>query len=195
MLGSLLNNSRFAFRAIGFSLCIAMIVAFFVSSAPALPSNPTKTEDDAAIATIVKIEKDFAEMQLTKDEKQIAAVEAVISDYLYYVSPATGVATKKELLDAIRSKDYVLTSTTFQPFVVKVYGSTAIVHCINSSIATVQGKDFSGTFVSFDVFEKRDGRWIWVSVVSGKVGDQLADKIVCNGSICSPNQPGFSLKK
>jgi len=176
-------------------LWIVTVVVFTACTIPAVASGSTKTDDTADAARIVQIEKDFAEMQITKDAKKIATVAAVMSDELYWNHPATGVVTKTELLEAIQSKDYVLASTTFQPFLVKVYGSTAIVHCINSSIATYKGKDISGTFVSFDVFEKQNGRWVWVAFEGGKVGDKFADKIVCNASICSPNQPGFSFKR
>jgi hypothetical protein len=171
------------------------VLVLAACSVSALASGITKEEETADAARIVQIEKDFAEMQITKDGKKIAAVTAAMSDQLYWSHPATGVATKTELIEAIKSKEYVLTSTTFQPFLVKIYGSTAIVHCINSSTGTYKGKDISGTFVSFDVFEKQDGRWVWVAFNGGAVGDKFADKILCNGPICSPNQRGFSFKR
>jgi hypothetical protein len=186
---------NFPVRDIERLLWIVAILVFSACAIPALAFGSVETQETADAARIVQIEKDFAEMQITKDEKKIAAVAAVMSDELYWSHPASGVATKTELIEAIRSKDYVVVSTTFQPFLVKIYGSTAIVHCINSSTGTYKGKDISGTFVSFDVFEKQNGRWVWIAFEGGKVGDKLADKIICNGSICSPNQPGFSFKR
>jgi hypothetical protein len=103
-------------------------------------------------------------------------------------------ATKTQTLRTVRSEKLVVASTDFRPFSIRVLGSTAIVEGVNSSALSFDGKDFSGVFAWVDVFEKRDGRWIWLFSQSGKVGDTLSDKDPCTNPSCPATHPGFSLK-
>ena len=147
---------------------------------------------DEALATI---EKNFAQMQITKDPKTIEAVSAVMADDFYSFNPTNGVRrSKKQLLAAIASRKYTVTSMEFPPFFIHVYGSTAIVEGTNTSLATWDGQDAGGSFVWFDVFEKRNGRWIWIVSQSSKADDKIASNIRCDKSICAASHPGFSLK-
>lgn len=144
---------------------------------------------------LAAIEKNFAQMQITKDPKTIQAVSAVMADDFYSFNPTHGVrGTKKQLLDAIASPKYVVTSMDFPPFFIHVYGSTAIAEGTNTSTATWDGQDAGGSFVWFDVFEKRNGRWIWIVSQSSKADDKIAAEIHCDKSICAAGHPGFSLK-
>jgi ketosteroid isomerase-like protein len=150
-----------------------------------------QTPEDA----LANIEKNFAQMQITKDPKTIAAVSAVMADDFYSFDPTTGVrSTKKQLLDAVSSPKYVVTSMNFPPFFIHVYGSTAIAEGTNTSTATWDGQNAGGSFVWFDVFEKRNGRWIWIVSQSSKADEKIAAKISCDKSICATSHPGFSLK-
>jgi hypothetical protein len=168
---------------------LAAILSLTISFAAMRVRAQTPEE---ALATI---EKNFAQMQITKNEKTIEAVSAVMADDFYSFNSANGVrSTKKQLLNAIRSPKYVVTSMDFPPFFIHVYGSTAIAEGTNTSTATWDGQNAGGSFVWFDVFEKRNGRWMWIVSQSSKADEKIADKIRCDKSICATSHPGFSVK-
>ena len=128
---------------------IVSVVAFFglTLNAAAMKASAQAPED--ALATI---EKNFAQMQITKAPKTIAAVSAVMADDFYSFDPTSGVrSTKKQLLDAVASPKYVVTSMNFPPFFIHVYGSTAIAEGTNASTATWAGQNAGGSLVWFEI--------------------------------------------
>jgi hypothetical protein len=144
---------------------------------------------------LATIEKNFAQLQITKDPKAIEAMSAAMAEDFYSFDPTRGVRiTKKQLLDAVVSPKYVVKSMDFPPFFIHVYGSTAIVEGTNTLQATWDGEDFSGSFTWFDVFEKRNGRWIWIVSQSSKADDKIVAEIHCDKAICASSHSGFSLK-
>jgi ketosteroid isomerase-like protein len=154
-----------------------------------------KASAQAPEEALASIERNYAQMQITKDPKTIEAVSAVMADDFYAFDPANGVRRiKKQILDSATSPKYVATSMDFPPFFIHVYGSTAIAEGTNTSTATWNGQDASGSFVWFDVFEKRNGRWIWIVSQSSKADEKIAAAIRCDKSICATSHPGFSLK-
>jgi hypothetical protein len=151
-------------------------------------SNAAETPEEA----VAKIEKDFAEAQITKDAKLFARIEAAMSDDFISLDPTVRSSiTKKQLLAFVESPDYVVSAMKFPPFLVRVFGSTAVVQGANDTVASLKGKDASGSFVWLDVFEKRDGHWVWIVTQGGEVDAKVAAKVVCDKPYC---QPGFSLK-
>jgi hypothetical protein len=89
-----------------------------------------QTTEDA----LASIEKNFAQMQITKDPRTIEAVSMVMADDFYSFNPTHGFRrAKRQLLEAIASPKYVVTSMDFPPFFIHVYGSTAIVEGTNTS--------------------------------------------------------------
>jgi hypothetical protein len=146
---------------------------------------------------LAKIEYDFANMQITKDPATIERVAAVMDEGFRFTDPARRDwgATKDQILMTVRSEKLVVATTDFRPFTIRIFGSTAIVEGVNSSTGTFDGRDIGGTFAWVDVFEKRDGRWIWLFSQSGFVGDKLSDKEPCQAPACPFSHPGFSLKK
>jgi Domain of unknown function (DUF4440) len=156
------------------------------------PINAAAQTPEAELATI---EKNFAQVQITKDPKSIEALSAVMAKDFYSFDPTRGVRiTKKQLLDAVASPKYIVTSMDFPPFFIHVYGSTAIAEGTNTSTATWDGQNVGGSFVWFDVFEKRNGRWIWIVSQSSKADEKIAADIHCDKFICTTSHPGFSLK-
>jgi hypothetical protein len=151
------------------------------------------TEEDG----IVAIERDFAQMQITKDPATIARVASAMDEGFRFTDPASRHpgATKAQLLEMVRTGKLVIESMDFRPFTVRVIGSTAIAEGVNTGRATYDGADVGGTFAWVDVFQKRDGRWIWVFSQSGKVGDTLSDKDACTRPPCPVVQPGFSVRR
>lgn len=167
---------------------MAVIVSALMTASRAL-AGP----DEDALA---KIEYDFATMQITQDPATIERVAAVMDDGFRFTDPSSpdAGASKAQLLGLIRSGKLVVESMEFRPFTIRIFGTTALVEGVNSGRATFAGADVSGTFAWVDVFEKRDGRWIWLFSQSGKVGDKLSDKNPC-GPPCPAAHPGFSVRR
>jgi hypothetical protein len=102
--------------------------------------------------TLANIEKDFAQAQITKDAKLFARIEAIMSDDFYSFDPTDGSSvTRKQLLAFVESPDYLVSAMSFPPFLVRVFGSIAVVQGTNDAVASLRGKDESGSFVWFDV--------------------------------------------
>jgi hypothetical protein len=170
------------------SLAVAMLSALAVSSGACAGS------DEEAIA---RIEHDFAAMQITKDPATIESVAAVMDEGFRFTDPAgrDAGASRAELLGLLKSDKLVVDAMDFRPFTIRIFGSTAIVEGVNTGHASFAGKDVSGTFAWVDVFEKREGRWIWLFSQSGKVGDPLSDKDPCSRPPCPAVHPGFSVNR
>lgn len=158
-----------------------------------LSSRALAGPDEDALA---KIEHDFAAMQITQDPATIARVAASMDEGFRFTDPSSpdAGASKQQLLGLIASGKLVVESMEFRPFTIRIFGTTALVEGVNSGRATFAGADVSGTFAWVDVFEKRDGRWIWLFSQSGKVGDKLSDKDPC-GPPCPAAHPGFSVRR
>ena len=153
---------------------------------------PDKANQAADMAAIVKITKAYAEVHMNRDETAIDAVAAVMADGFYYHDRTRGVmGSKDEILASIKSKDFVTESISFKPYIVRIFGSTAIAQSVNRVIGAIGGNAFSSPFVSVDIFAKRSGRWIWVGSENDKIGDEVSDKLLCNGEVCKPNQAAF----
>ena len=168
---------------------IALLAAFLVCA----PQVAHAGADEDALA---KIEYDFADMQITKDAGTIERVSASMDKHFRFTDPTVHNlgASKEQMLKAIKSDKVAIISTVFQPFSIRIFGSTAILEGVNSSVGTVAGKDISGAFAWTDVFEKRQDRWMWLFSQSGKIGDRVSDKDTCKGEACSTLHAGFSLK-
>jgi regulatory protein YycI of two-component signal transduction system YycFG len=173
------------------TLRFAMSLAFIAGLAVIHAKAQTAEE------TLAKIERDFAAAQITKNPKAFEDIASAMSDDFYSFDPTTGVRlTKKELIAALQSPQYVASKMEFPPFFIRIFGSTAVAQGTNYELGSVNGKEFSGTYEWFDVFEKRDGRWVWIVSQSSKVDDKITAKAVClTGSWCAGTQQGFSLHK
>jgi len=174
-------------KTLRFAMSLAFIAALTV-----IHLKAQTTEE-----TLAKIEKDFAAVQLNKNPKAFEAIAAVMSDDFYSFDPTTGVRlTKKELITALQSPQYVASKMEFPAFFIRIFGSTAVVQGTNYELGSINGQKFSGTYAWFDVFEKRDARWVWIVSQSSKVDDKITAKAVClTGSWCAGTQQGFSLHK
>ena len=154
-----------------------------------------EAKDGPAEETLATIEHDFADMQITRDERAIKAIEAVMSDDFYFFDPTSGQrGSKAQLIASVRSARYVIKSMSFPSFLIRVFGSTAVAQGINDQTVTSNGKDFTATFAWLDVFEKRRGGWVWIVSESSQVNEKISDKILCDNSPCLMNRPGFELK-
>lgn len=170
----------------------AMRLSVSIAAALIAASPASAGPDEEALA---KIEHDFAEMQVTQDPEALARVGAVMDEGFRFIDPASrdAGASKAQLLGLIGSGKLVVESMVFRPFTIQISGSTAIVEGVNTGRASFAGTDVSGTFAWVDVFEKRDGQWMWLFSQSGKVGDRLSDRDACNRPPCPAVHAGFSV--
>jgi len=170
-------------KCIGLGVCIGL--AFGAPDGEAKDRTPEET--------LAQVERDFADMQITKDDRAIKAIEAIMSDDFYSFDSTTGQrSSKAQLIAGIRSADYIVKSMDFPPFFVRVFGSTAVAQGIYDETAVAQGRQVTGTFAWFDVFEKREDRWVWLVSQSSRVNANIL--FLCDTSPCPTAQPGFSLK-
>lgn len=170
-----------------------ILVASLLATLAATTGAHAASDEDVLAA----IEHDFAEMQITRDPVTIARVAAVMDPGFRFTDPASSHpgASKDQVLGMVTSGKLVIQSMDFRPFTIRIFRSTAIVEGVNSGRAAFGDADASGTFAWVDVFEKRDGRWIWLFSQSGKVGDKLSDKDPCSRPPCPAVRPGFSVKR
>ncbi len=156
------------------------------------PAGDASTDKAADMAAIVKITKAYAEVHMNNDEAAINAMAAVMADDFYYHDRTRGVmGSKDEIVASIKAKSFVTDSISFKPYIVRIFGSTAIAQSVNRVDGVFGGKAFSSPFVSVDIFTKQSGRWLWVGSENDKIGDKVSDQLLCNGEVCKPNQTAF----
>jgi hypothetical protein len=143
--------------------------------------------------TLAKFEKNLAEAVVTNDTRIIGPMCA--DDFYAFDSTTGGRGTKADLIAGIQSKEAIVTEMKFPPFFVRIFGSTGFVQGTNEQTTLYKGKVIHGTYVWFDVFEKRGDHWMWIVSESTKVNSRITDKIICDKPYCERSQPGFSVKK
>jgi hypothetical protein len=179
------------FEEIAMTKIFSLVLSLGLLAATAVASQKMETAEE----TLANFEKDFAQSQITKDAKLFARIEATMSDDFYWFDLTNGSRSNKvDILEGIKSPDYVVTAMNFPPFSIHIFGSTALVQGTNDAAGSYKGKAWSGTYVWFDVFEKQDGRWVWLVSQGSKVDEKVTNKVLCDKPFCATNQPGFSLK-
>ena len=97
------------------TLRLAMSLAF-IAGLTVIHAKAQTAEETPA-----KIEKDFAAVQITKNPKAFEAIAAVMSDDFYSFDPTSGVRlTKKELIAALQSPQYVASKMEFPTFFIRI---------------------------------------------------------------------------
>jgi len=113
------------------SLILALTASLWVTGAHA--ATPEET--------IAKIEHDFAEMQVTGDRARSTGSQRPCRTIFFFFDPANGVrATKDQLIASIKTGREVVTTMDFPPFLIHVFGSTAIAQGTNDSTGSIDGK-------------------------------------------------------
>jgi predicted RNA-binding protein YlxR (DUF448 family) len=170
------------------------------STAYALTHETIPAGEASDRAAIVAIAKKFVGMQVTKDKATLDAVaDSMADDFYFYDHTAGGVGSKQEILSLLKSrlesKEIVAPSFDFKPAMTRIFGSTGIAKYNITVVRTVDGKAIRKSRVIVDVFEKRNGRWVWVGAESEDIGEKVSGEVLCNGAICTPNEPGFEVKR
>ncbi len=159
-----------------------------VASIAATAANAETDEE-----TLAKFEKNLAEAVVTNDTKIIEPMCA--DDFYSFDSTTGGRGTKADLIAGIQSTEATVTAMKFPPFFVRIFGSTGFVQGTNEQTTLYKGKVIHGTYVWFDVFEKRGDQWMWIVSESTRVNSKITDKVICDKPYCARSQPGFSVKK
>jgi ketosteroid isomerase-like protein len=133
-------------------------------------SNKPTEEMVAPTATIdvfTRLENEWNNATFKKDVK---ALDLLYAKEYTYTDPTGKVYDKQQDISEVTSGNYKSeTPSVLSDIKVNSYGNVTIVKGLNTTKATLNGKDISGTYRFVDVFVMRDGRWQCVSTQSSKL--------------------------
>ena len=121
--------------------------------------------------TSVTINEQFTQIE-SEWNKAVYNKDAEALDLLYaeeytYTDPTGKVYNKQQDISEVTSGNYKPQAlAVLSDIKVNSYGNIAVVKGLNTSKATLNGKDISGTYRFVDVFVMRDGRWQCISTQS-----------------------------
>jgi hypothetical protein len=168
-----------------------LMLCFSIGCIATITATAAQAPTDQEI--LAKFEKNLAEAVITNDTRKI---EPMWADDFYSFNSTTGSrSTKAQAMADIKATDAVVTDMTFPPFFIRIFGSTALVQGTNQQTAIYKGKTIKGSYVWFDVFEKRHGHWMWIVSESTEAGAKITDQVSCDQDFCARTQPGFTVKK
>lgn len=123
---------------------------------------PTSTVEE-----FTAIENGWNNAIFKKDEK---ALDLLYAKEYTYIDPTGRVFNKQQDIAEIISANYKpVAESVLSDISVDTYGNIAVVKGLNTTKATLNGKDISGTYRFVDVLIMRDGRWQCVSTQSSKL--------------------------
>jgi ketosteroid isomerase-like protein len=133
-------------------------------------SNKPIEEMIASIASVeefTRIENEWNSATFKKDAK---ALDLLYAKEYTYTDPTGKVYDKQQDISEVTSGNYKAeTPSLLSDIKVNSYGNVTVVKGLNTTKATLNGKDISGTYRFFDVFVMRDGRWQCVSTQSSRL--------------------------
>ena len=112
-----------------------------------------------ASAVLPVLENDWMQAWIRKDR---ATCEAILAED-FLLTSARGVLMPRDAWLAGAMGPIAGTSFQWEELKVRPFGDMAIVHGRSRQQATVNGQDWSGVFLTTDVWVLRDGRWQVVS--------------------------------
>ena len=174
-------------------VCLGTINANALTAATTPPAGATPASTQTDEQVLATFEKDLAKAVVTNDT---STIEPMCAEDFYSFDSTTGSrGTKADLLTNLRATDATVSNMKFPPFFVRIFGATGVAQGTNEQTAVYKGKVIRGTYVWFDVFEKRNGRWFWIVSESTQVNAKITDKVTCSQPYCARTQPGFIVKK
>jgi ketosteroid isomerase-like protein len=123
--------------------------------------GPSAVERD-----ILKLENDWSTAWQKKD---VAFLQRLFADEYLSTDQDGNTFTKSQELANVTSAGTALTWFALTDMKVHVYGDTAVVTGLNTTKATLNGRDTSGAYRFTDVLVKRDGRWQCVATHASMV--------------------------
>ncbi len=95
--------------------------------------------------------------------RDAAALEAIVGPEFTLLSARTDRPVPRDEWLALAVGRVQMTSFRYEDFDIDVFGDAAVVRSRGIQEATVDGRDWSDTFLLTDVWVRRDGRWQVVS--------------------------------
>src|SRR4051812_42610782 len=141
-----------------------MFLAMCATSAAAQSAAPVKSDQEI----LVQLERDW---DAAFHRHDVAFIDKLLAQE-FIVTYDDGVrADRKKELELAATVDEHVDSSTLDTFIVKEYGSTAIVWFTLHLVGPVNGKPFEIALQFVDVFVLRDGRWQAIESQSTRVKD------------------------
>ena len=111
--------------------------------------------DASALTEIPALERAWMQAWVESDMETCASILA--DDFL--LTSARGVLMPKEAWLANAGSVFRCTSFAWEDILVRPFGDAAIVHGRSRQTASVGGQDWSGVFLTTDVWMHRNGKW------------------------------------
>jgi hypothetical protein len=138
----------------------SLIAAFVAVALSGIVLAETKETARPNADTEKAVQKLEDEMVAAITKPDAAAVERLVADGYFFVSPDGGTSTKAQFVGDVKSGDLKIESTKYAEMKVQVADADmAIVTYRSTDKGTYKGKDISGDYRWIDVLVKRDGRW------------------------------------
>ena len=99
----------------------------------------------------------------------MATIERMEAPDYMFTDPDGNLNTKAESDGMIKSGDVKIASFKIDDLKVRVKGTTAVVHGLETEKSTYKGTDTSGQYRFTDVFVKHNGTWKAIATQSSKV--------------------------
>lgn len=90
-------------------------------------------------------------------------LDRIMADDFFFAYPMEG-DDKAQFIGDVVSGDVKVESLTRENITVRIWGDTAVLTGRDSARWSYQGRDFSGHYKVINVYARRDGEWLLVSV-------------------------------
>ena len=150
-------------RIVQILLLAAAATSLAFGQSPAKDQKPANGNDEQIIK---QMEQDWSVALVKRDMAVIDRMEA--PDYMFS-DPEGSLSTKAESDAELKSGAVMIESFKIDDLKVRIFGTTAVVHGLETEKSTYKGKDTSGQYRFTDVFVKRNGVWQAVTTQATKV--------------------------
>jgi ketosteroid isomerase-like protein len=148
-------------------LIATVLLACALFTFPVLAAPPQASSADAsAVAAIKQLGQDMGDAMIALD---VETIERMFGDDWVSVGKAGSVYTKEMLLGDMKAGKRKLTWFELRPIDVQVFGDVAIAQGNVIEKRLVEGKETDMELVYADILKKREGRWVVVHSIGGKV--------------------------
>jgi hypothetical protein len=147
-------------------IAIAVSVVALVSAVTIIAQTPVQPKTGSVEQEIMKLEKGWIDAWLKHDA---AFMDRILADDYTSTDENGTVFTRTEILEQVKTGEYVLLSTVANDWKVRVYGDAAVWMGLNTDKAQYKGKDISGQYRWMDTWVKIAGRWRCVASQGTKV--------------------------
>lgn len=118
-------------------------------------------DDDQERNQVTELGAEWAAAELHGDTAFLART---LADDFVGIGPRGFMLTKEQWLARYQSGDLRHDSFTWDDVRVRVYGDTAVATGRQTQQSAFKGRDIAGQFRATQVFARRDGRWLLVSL-------------------------------